>query len=50
MHLTQLLEKSQEFMNEHDRGSVILLRCLYIILGLTLLIMLGMMAYVSIMS
>lgn len=47
MHLPHFIEKSQQFLEDHERGTLIVARCISGILTLALLVILGLMIYMS---
>ena len=50
MHLPHFVEKSQQFLEDHRRESLIVVNCLYTILSLALITILGFMAYLTIVG
>lgn len=50
MHLPPVVAKSQEFLHSHERETLLVSRCIIAALGLSLLIVLGALAYLSFFS
>ena len=48
MHLPEFIEKSQQFLEDHEREGLVIVRALSIVLSIALLVIFGLIVYAGI--